>query len=266
MHWSRVKTILIIMFLCVDIVLFVGLYMLQGGDRIDSDTILKTVSVLADNGIVIDRKLISPKISSMGIVEAENLRADRDDFARLLLDDKTAVFKDGAYKSGSKKITFDGVAIKGENLIENIKPFTADNIKSELETLGIKAKRVLSETDSEIVLRQEFDGNPVFETEISVTPENVLTGYFLTGKQTESYSKSEDTRLIPVCSVLINLIDIPQAKGETVKSIETGYTLGDSVGNDTYTLISVFPAYRIRTETGKIFVFDAISGDLLYQK
>lgn len=267
MHWSRVKTILIIMFLFVDIVLFSATVALMGGrDKIDSDTISKTVTILEENGIHIKEKLISHKIPSLGTVETENLRADRDSFARLLLDDKTAVFKSEAYKSGKKKVTFDGAKVRGENLIKNIEPFTPDNIKNELELIGINAKKVIKQTKTEIVLMQEFGGKPVFETEITVTPDNVVSGYFLTGNSGENFSENEAVRLLPVCSALINLIDCPDASGQTIESIETGYTLGDPAGNDTYTRVSVFPAYRIKTQSGKIFMFDALSGDLLYAK
>ena len=267
MHWSRVKTILIIMFLCVDIILLCASFiLLDGNGRINNDTILNTLQVLKNSDIFIDKKIISDKIPVLGTVETENLRADRDSFARLLLDDKTAVFKGGAYKSGEKRVTFDGAHIRGENLIKHINPFTADNIKSELESLGIRAKKVLSETDDAIVLRQEFDDSPVFETELTVTKDNIISGYFFAGKQTASYSKNEESRLMPVCSVLINLINIDNARGETVTSVETGYTLGEPGGNDTYTLITVFPAYRVKTQSGKIFMFDAVSGDLLYSK
>ena len=267
MHWSRVKTILIIMFLCVDILLLCASFILHDGSgTTDSDTVLKTVQVLENNGIFINEKTIPRKTPVLGTIETENLRADRDSFARLMLNDKTAVFKNGAYKSGEKIITFDSAHACGKNLIENINPFTADNIKIELEALGIRAKRVLTETADKITLSQEFDGKPVFETEITVTKDNTISGYFFAGNHTGIYSKNEVSRLLPVCSVLINLIDTPGAAGETVTSVETGYTLGEPGGNDTYTLISVFPAYRVKTQNGKIFIFDAMSGDLIYSK
>ncbi len=267
MHWSRVKTILIIMFLCVDILLFSASFILHDGSgKINSDTISDTVQVLKDSKIFIDEKIISNKIPTLGTIETENLRADRNGFARLLLNDEAAVYKNGTYKSGEKLVTFENTYVTAKNLIKNIEPFTADNIKNELEIIGIRAKKVIAETDSAIVLLQEFDGKPVFETEITVTKDNTITGYFFAAKQANSYSKNEESRLMPVCSVLINLIDIPEAFGETISTIETGYTLGEPDGNDSYTLISVFPAYRIKTQTGKIFMFDATSGDLLYRK
>lgn len=272
MYWSRVKTILIFLFLALDIFLFgYIIYSEYDETEITITEIENTVAVLKNNNIKIDAALIPAKTTALGIVEMNSIWTDSDRLAAMILgsgkekisdtiyhkDDKCfEIFEDGfSYTSNAKNISNPSVAAAADML---------KSINIEVE----KKDGILKE--NEVIFTQKIDDFPIFETQISVkTSKDDLAevyGYRIFSDTSDDMIKREKYVLTPISSVLVNFTknDLYDKNGDEIVKLETGYSIGSSVPDTQHKLVSVAPAHKITLKNGTYAVYDAINGELLY--
>ena len=112
MYWSRVKTILIILFLCINIFLLVSMMVtINDTITISQDTVENTIQVLKQNNIKVDRSIIPTKMHDLPILVMENLLSNPDIFAEKILGKdftKSTGEEIYIYTAGDKYLTING--------------------------------------------------------------------------------------------------------------------------------------------------------------
>lgn len=265
MHWSRVKTILIFLFLFVDIILAGYILMnVYSPEKISDSTIRETKQILSRSGITLETEIPS-RVERMGTVEMESIWPDNQRLAEKLLG-AAAVRTAGGYTNGEDTLTVSEGAF-----MLSASASAADNgeIFDFLRSRGIAAEeKYAGEASDNMFMRQTIDGKPIFETGVSFSvngDEALLEGYWIISEKPGSMSKKNEVKLLPITSVLIDFIANPHINknGETITAIETGYTLGVPQHDVQHKLVSVFPAYKITSKTDS-YIYGAVSGEFLY--
>ena len=261
MHWTRVKTILIIVFLVIDLVLISGIIMTSYTVPVIDDTLIEdTISILERNNVRVEKNVVPKTIPSMGVAELKNVWTDNEKAAALLTGG-----------SSTKSVSFSGSEFYFTNTAPEPVNASKTAYKQALEAMGIYAGESFIEiADGKISARQSIDGNVIFETGVfAETAENggisAANGYWILSDSANSVSKKTPSQLTPVTSILINFTENPYKNpaGEEIILIETGYSLGTIYRDTQHKLVSVIPAYKITCSSG-YFMYDALSGDFLY--
>lgn len=263
MNWPRVKTILIFLFLAVDIMLLASIVIPSVGlSRIPHETIQNTAEVLAQRGIEISPEIIPARRESMGIVELYNIWPDRQALAEKLIGEVHS--EEGTvYTNDTKTLTLGTNNFKYENNIPE------KTIAHELIEMGIDVRdNFYEEGESSIRSWQTIEDKKLFEAEIyaAVTDEKItVSGYWIFPDRENGIIINTPDTLLDVTGVLIDFINNPFREAEVkITSVETGYSAGTAYRDTSHKLVSVSPAYKISTDTGAYYMYDALSGNFLY--
>lgn len=262
MHWTRVKTILITVFVIIDIVLLSTIIMTSYiAPTIDDTMIEDTISILGRNNITVDKSVIPDTIQKMGMVELRNAWTDTARASAVLTGGdttKTIEFSETEfYFTDSEPVALSG---------------SKDGYKQAFENMGIYADEdFINLSDGSVSAKQSIGNGVIFETEVyAETAQNggisKASGYWILFDDEESVSTKPTSQLTPITSVLINFTENPykNPSGEEIVLIETGYSLGNIYRDTVHKLVSVIPAYKITCSSGTYHMYDAMTGDFLY--
>ena len=205
MHWTRVKTILIMVFIVIDIVLLSSIIMTSyTSPKIDATMIEDTINILERNNIKADKSVIPDTIQKMGMVELRNAWTDNDKAASILTG--------GA---GAKTTSFS----ENEFYFTDSDPaevtVSKDGYKQAFENMGIYADEDFIEiSDGTVTAKQSIGGSVIFETEVfAETAANggiaTANGYWILFDAEGSISTKTASQLTPITSVLINFTENP---------------------------------------------------------
>ncbi|MBR6523807.1 MAG: hypothetical protein IKT39_04275 [Clostridia bacterium] len=263
MNWPRVKTILIFLFLAVDIMLLCSIIIPSVTlSRIPQETIRNTADVLSQRGIEISPEIIPARRESMGIVELYNIWPDKEAVAEKLLG-KAPVLSGEVYKNGTKTLTFQQDGFNYKNSA------TVKTVAHELIEMGIDVRdNFYEEGESSLRSWQTIEDKKLFESEIYAAQtgaEVTVTGYWIFSDRENGIIINTPDTLLDVTGVLIDFINNPLREPEVkITSVETGYSAGTAYRDMSHKLVSVSPAYKISTDTGAYYIYDALSGNFLY--
>ena len=282
MSWSKIKTILIFLFLFVDIFLLYNIFFKTGlGNEVSQQTVNETVSVLQKAGISINPDIISRKTLYMKKPEISNSIDNRQVLAENLIGKSKS--SENVYENEKGKITFSAVVFNFENYDKTIKISgisennAIERASEYLNSCGfdVQTDTVRDFTSGEngyyIKFGKEIDGYPLYESylDIYITPDGMLNE--INGYWPEVYGQSAsggEAICVDSTKVLINLLSaegINLDKKNEIVDIQTGYTLGGLPENDSPILLTLLPAYRIILKTGENYIFDATNGEFLYK-
>lgn len=281
MSWSKIKTILIFLFLFVDIFLLYNMFFKTGlGNEVSQQTVNETVSVLQKADIAINPEIISRKTLYMKKPEISNSIDNRQLLAENLIGKAKA--SENIYENEKGKITFSAVAFSFENHDKTIKisdiseSNAIERASKYLNSCGfdVQTDAVRDFTSGEngyyIKFGKEIDGYPLYESylDIYIMPNGMLDE--IDGYWPEVYGEASgsETMCVDTTKVLINLLSaegINLDKKNEIVDIQTGYTLGGLPENDSPILLTLLPAYRIVLKTGENYIFDATNGEFLYK-
>lgn len=262
MNWPRVKTILIFLFLVVDLILLASIIIPSIGlGRIPQETINLTAELLSENDIEISPEIIPPKREQLGVVEVYNLWPNKNNLAENMIGKNT--FSENKYSSGSKTLVLN------DSEFIYLNTDSEKTIAHELIELGIDLRENLYE-EGKSTLRswQTVENKKIFESEIYATisdKEVTASGFWIfTGRENGIIINTPDT-LTDVTGVLIDFINNPIRDAKVkITSVELGYSMGQDYRDTSHKLVSVSPAYKISTDTGTYYMYDALSGEFLY--
>ncbi|MBR4173355.1 MAG: hypothetical protein IKR46_03180 [Clostridia bacterium] len=126
MSWSRIKTILIILFLFTDLFLAASIFVAEKKEtEVSQDVFDSAIYILSEHNITLSDSVTLPKISSATVLQADNAVTDYDSFAKMLLGENY----DENYVSEKGKIAFSGDKFS----------FVAKDIPSEIGAITEKA-------------------------------------------------------------------------------------------------------------------------------
>ncbi len=279
MSWSKVKTILIMLFIFVNGFLIYNIYFAQPAtDEVSQQTVADTVKILKNNNISVKSDIIHRKSEKMKRLEIENSINARSTLGTSLLGKYTET--EEGYKSDSGKLTFSSVAFEYENSDKSLKKSNISDsnaIELAAEFLNEKgfdvnssAVRDFSVNDDTYVVKfgNEIEGMPIYESYLSVVISRdgmlmKIEGYWPEISTTESSSIS----CVDATKVLINLLSVPEldtTQHQDIVEIQLGYSLGGLPESETPVLLNILPAYRIILKNGENYIFDAGDGKYLY--
>lgn len=263
MNWPRVKTILIFLFLAVDIILLASIIFPQISiSKIPVETINNTAEVLSSRGIEISSEIIPAKRQSLGTVELYSLWPDKNVLAKKLLEE-TPSYDGHAFKTDSETITFS------ESEFHYISLDLEKTLPHQLLGLGIDLRKHLYEQgDSTYRIWQTINDKKFFESEVYAVSDDssvTLSGYWIFSDRENGVIINTPDTLTDVTGVLINFINNPLREDKVkITSVETGYSSGTAYRDTEHKLVSLVPAYKISTDNGAYYMYDALSGLFLY--
>ena len=269
MNWSRVKTVLIILFLCTDIFLLATyLTSKYASSTVSPEVIESTVAVLKNNNITVDSAIIPAKTPIVMSLDAENVIDDYESFAKKFLGtDITAT--DSGYESVAGKITFFGDRFNFQknpmlDALTDVIPVTDEKIAKDLVTSTLQqigfdlknAEIITKKSDSGFTVTLENKANslPIFNSqvvaELSKGGITSVSGTWFN----ETESQNGNSNIKSITSALIDFI--PNAKTpDKITKIEFGYNIFDKASyHKSSTLI---PVWKVTTKNGETYLLDA---------
>lgn len=286
MYWSRVKTILIVLFLMVNIFLFANITISINKELyIDKEAISNTVEVLGKNGIYVPINIISNRIDSLDVKDAVNIAADPNAFATAILGASAyTVTNDGdsnVYTLGSKRLTINGGSFEYTDNAPNQKLEVNEQnapaqVKKQLSQMKIEADKsnIISTAATangyEVKLQGKVDKRPIFEANIKAVIGQrgiySIKGYWVNIISRNLVFNPGNNQIRHITGILVDLIKNPDRQpGAELKltGIELGYSLGKDFNSKNHKIISAFPVYKIVADNGKSFLYDARTGNYL---
>ena len=281
MSWSKVKTMLIVLFIFVNGFMLYNLYFKHGSSpEVSAETVADTVSIMENNNVTIDPAIIRRKANRLRKAEISNSIDARSTLAENLLG--SCIETETGYISDEGKLTFNSVAFSFENYnSEYAKPGinenNAINLASDLlvqKGFDVKKSDIRdfysSETGFVAKFGKDVDGFPVYECylHIYISPEGVVTridGYWPEVFR-DNYSSA--VTCINETAVLINLLTaqgFDTSKKNEVVDIQTGYTLGGLPESDSPIMLTLLPSYRVILKNGENYIFNAENGEFIYE-
>jgi regulatory protein YycI of two-component signal transduction system YycFG len=275
MDWARAKSILIIVFLILNIFLIVNLGITNLGSGTSREAILNTVKILKNKGITLTCE-VPVNSSEIYKLKYENNSIDRAKIADLLLGDKN--ISEGFTKesielsSGSKTLKFKDF---NSFSFKDIKPVDKINIsnKSEVEKSSKKLLQSLNinfyqyYTDTykanldgtvSIVLRDRYKKSIFFDNyAVFVVSNDGIKSLDCKFRIIGGVSNTK-TSVSPAYEILLK--NFNDKKNMKIVSIDLGWYIGDKDEAQTKEAY-VYPVWRILTENGDSYYYSASSGD-----
>lgn len=271
MNWGRIKTILIILFLFTDIFLAYSIFTAEKKEtQISPEVIDSAIKILSEHNISVDKSIISAKIPSAPILQADNVISDYSEFARLLLGENVFSESDNEFHTKNAKLVFSGDSFKLEYLVPSKIPeiTTLNDAQkfafSHLKGLGFNlsdAKAVSSNFEDgiyRIKICDYSEGMPIYSSEanISLSKNGIISisGSWFNRKDNSGQNNN-------LKSITGTLVDFAASyNGEVpaeIKSIELGYSVFDDA---TYhKSASLIPVTKIQLNDGNEYFMDSRS-------
>ena len=278
MQWAKTKTILIILFVLVNVYLFINyLGSSPGGTVVSDEVIDNTIAILTERGIAIDRALIPMREDSVRLFDVANKYATKDQIGNKLLG--VGFFTEPDQKqlyNGSSKIFINGSDFEYAKQDGATSPVTDKTKKNAKKTAQdfLKANDFWSKyaefsdsevRENEIVCRfvLKYDKKIVTDSAAAVYVDNNGV-YKFESKNWLGDTITDGKHMDPEASamILIKFANLMEEKGITnisVTGLERVYYLGPRDGENK--TITAIPALKIIIDTGASYIFDARNGD-----
>ncbi len=275
MDWSKVKNILIILFIALNIFLLVNIIDISTNDVVSKKTLNNTVKILNNNGVTVECKI--PTYSQpTGTPEYTENVLNRGVILGKLLGNISLpsldVTQDGnTIESSSKWIRFDGNSFEygNSNPTESIDINSLDDIlqcvRNLLKDTGIPFERFVpdypklmpsSDSDVLVALRERSDNYILFDNSIKIiASKDGIVSLVL------SYRKlidiTQPRSITPVYQILIK--NFHNRSGTVITSIDFGFKM-IKLDNETNSFVDV-PVWRIMSSEGITEFYRADNGE-----
>lgn len=273
MDWKRAKTILIWMFIILNIILAAALYRDIKGGEIPQRTIENTRQILEQNNVLIECPI--PKyMGNDYILQYDETVLDRTKIANVLLGDNYSKKTDTTYEKGTESLVFTGdSAFEYKDAGSNKKIYTQSRngmdvyVKELSKKLGIPFNDFrqddfytpTSGDISRVVYKGVYKGYTVFDNYIDVeVGKTGLKSIKYHYKKPMNITSREDIKVIPAYEILITRIT--KYPGIIIRDVDIGFKGYTEVDKDTKTLYEGL-SWRIKTSDGKEFYFNARNGE-----
>ncbi len=270
MNFARAKTILIFIFIFVNIFLLVIYnFLILDHKTIDEKTLM---TVLNNNNITVDLSVISNEEVTVPGVEVINTGNDRENFLNSVLGKKYVKIDENTFNSEKMSVIFSSSLIEitakdnKDKKYKDINELNAGNkvintlSKMDFDKSHLNVFNVIKNPkgDFYITVNYSYNNLPVFNHRLNVFADQSgiksIKGNVLSFKELKNHSYD----LISVSEVLLDFIN---QKGDDLNDEETsivdvkrGYFL-----NSGELSISAYaiPSYEIKLKDGRLFYFDA---------
>ena len=270
MNWGKVKTILIIFFLFVDV--FLALNVFPGNKKEPTqDTINQTVEVLASRGISVSRDIVVQKRREYKTIEADNAIEDYEKFARTRLGDDINAVNGTSFSGNGGKVRFNGelFTFEAAETVQGDAVGTASDAQNIAKKYLVDLLPDLNKADVSssiipdgyrIVFTNKLGGMPLFNSQVTVdvcmgSVKKISGSWFY-----KTESSGNENNLKSITSALIECISMFETgKGTEITSIDLGYTLFEE--NTYHKSAVLIPVWQICTANGQEIHIDARSSE-----
>lgn len=258
MNFSRAKSYLIVVFIIVNLFLVYYLFSITGSDGVSPQTVDDTISILSKKEIKVSKELIKTTPSSLFYLNLENPLANKKSFISSLEGKVKVTEKGFEFVPKNKKIDFKYLLPSYDAARQALSHLKDNGFSGKyLECIGTldMGKGVYKAS-----FIQSFEGYDIYNTNIDI--------YYKEGEvisasgvyyNIDSFSAPEES-IKTQPEILIRFSGDIQEKC-TVKSIESGY-FTEPFKNE-YSMISALPCYKITTDNGNKYYYDAVLSTLL---
>ncbi len=257
MLWYRMKTVLIFLFIAINIFLLGLLGAEQmSARRAEKEKAVAAVEMLAKNGIIVEAEVPTVR-RRLGTLTLQNPKADAENFAAGILGGR-AVQMGEAFRREGRELTFleRGFSYESGATRTEAARGSIREMESCLSEMGFSMEYAVGTTENgAVVFRQEIDGVRLLDMHLSVYPaadgtiaamEGVWPGVAeIAGEK--AYIKSATDALLTF---------LREATGaQTVTDITLGYAIG--ISENGYRTADAVPVWVIETADGGRFTYDA---------
>jgi regulatory protein YycI of two-component signal transduction system YycFG len=272
MDWGRAKSIIIIIFLILNIFLAYNLVMERWSPQVSGAQLKKAESILKERGITLKTKMpenseISTRLAFEGVGQFDMNKIA----SKLLGKDVTVKDESTVLNNGDKEFSIENrytfiYTNKSPNSaidINNTKGLAA-NIKKPLRDAGLPAGNlILDRTDikdgmADVVFIQQYGKYKLFNNYVNVKASKEGIVYIKCSLQKPSATKKDEMlrRIMPAYKVLLQ--NLWNNSSMVISSIDLGYNKDETDGEMTGYYEKL--RWRIKTEDGTSMDFDALTG------
>lgn len=258
MDWYRMKTILIFLFLGINLFLAALLgYEIYAEHQTAKAQTESAVLALGRGGITVSAEIPAAR-KRLRSLSIENPCADKEAFASLLLGEGAET--DGEYYRKDGKIlrfTENGFSYIGTSSAVYAEKKHIASTKKALESMGLSMRYAKGHIeDGAVVFTQTIDKVPLFGSSLRIFPSSDGSVSKAEGTWANVLGTSgEKNRISGAAKPLLAFLQEGTHGGETVTGIECGYAVLLSAGG--YRTASAVPAWRIETAGGTAAFYDA---------
>jgi len=274
MNWSKAKSILIVFFLLMNIILLCNIVYSTGKATIITPEILSsTVEVLKKNDITINPDIIPTKSHSLAYVEAKNIIVSGGDFAAQILGSDFSKKSDILFESKSCTLELEGdyftLICKTPQFGELTEGINAENAEKKalamLHEYGIDLGRYttqISEADGKftVLFTKKIGASTVFDAKIKmiISPDGLdkIWGKWF-NEVTSVNPFGQKTELDSITSTLVEFI-LNEERPKTpiaISSLDLGYSVaGDNLYHASVVLT---PSWEITLSDNSSYIVNA---------
>ena len=263
MEWSKIKTILIWIFVIVNIFLF-SMYFkdMYAGNEISDDVVADTISVLAKNNVEITEDVIPKDYSDVKIYSVEN----KYNTIEAMIENAKKISKE----NGVSYLNDDNISIKGKNFTctvisnEDVSD-RADYAEEELEKTGLldDVTYNVKESGEYVYFYLKHDNMAFFDSYIRVKcTDKGIQEIYGNNWYCDKITEGSMAQTISPAQILIDFA--VQTKFEQkvkITKVEAGYYIGDRDGT---VRVTAFPVWEITMSDGSVYYYDRRNGDLVH--
>ena len=271
MNWAKAKTILIIVFLLLNVFLFM-IYSSIQTSKSETD-VRQLTQVLEKNNIILPQNILKKTPARLQSVELLNLAGDNQSCAAYFLKDGYTAVSDTEYKKGSQTLLINRSTVEfidsdpQDSSYQGIsEERTEKKVSKELEQLGIpedtlQCVRTFRNVSEHLVLvyNLTYRGFSVFNSavQVIVCPNGItnIKGVLLAVNETNPLDIQYD--ILNMQNILLELLSNPEfndSEPQEILEVHLGYYIPK---NDFVMSADAIPAYQILLANGKIYYYDA---------
>lgn len=245
-NWEKLKTFLIVLFAVLNVFLVVFTLIQNSKYSVISDeTINDTVKILKSKGITVDPAKIDRKQVNLNVISLKNAVVSPS-------------FPGGFTRIDEKTFSVETTGSLDDEI----------SIKKLLASVGIRGNSEIVSDGKKAVVYLKTGGYPVFDVFLNLTEQGRKVKIWGSWYSAEGNpKKSSDTSdIVSLTGILIDFSNIAQFDGEIkVDKIELGYYVSDSNRLLERLNVTAAPCWRISSDDGKSYYFNARNGEFLKQ-
>jgi hypothetical protein len=277
MDWKRAKTILIVAFILLNIVLSIILYNNIKVEEISQQTINNTISILEQNSVHIECPIPKYKGKDYAL-QYEEKPLDKKTVATVLLGNDYAKVNDSKYVSSLGTLVFagdSGFEYKNMSGASVLKSDSKEDIDKYLKTLSKKLGLPFNEFKRDdyydkshrqgatrVVYKGDYKDYAVFDNYIYIDVDmNSVKSIKYLYKKPLNISVKNDIYIIPVHEILIT--KMTEYPGILIKEVDMGFKGWKADEGKTSASIASYEGlcWRIKTDSGQEYYFNARNGE-----
>ena len=262
MEWSKIKTILICIFVVVNAFLFTvyfkGMYV---DTTLDDQVVENTITILSQNNIAIDKYVMPKTHANAKVCSVEN----KYNSVSVMLEAARRISEE----KGVQYLDDDSTKVRGNTFIcavnENNNVLNPTKYaKKEMKKTGLleDVEYSVHERDGYVYFYLKFEDKIFYDSyiRVNVTEKGIqeIYGHNWMG---DTITEGGLAETVSPAQILIDFAtDINTEKEITVDSVKAGYYIGD---RDETVRVTAFPVWEITLSDGRIYYYDMRNGDLL---